>query len=526
MLPFLFFALLLCGSLLLLVARWQGWADRVRRWRCLRVLANQEQRRILERETKEALSAQTRALHESLRELQNTEYGRKHHFKDMTDVSTFHKLHPLTTYTHYKDWIERVSRGEENILVPGRPLALVATAGTSGAPKAIPVTAHSAVERFLQGTALCLEVLHDHFPGALEKVFRFSSFLRPLRLSEAGIPVGPYPPAPASIFLRHLYCPQSPAHPTMSHHDTLYTQLLFALKDPELSALEAGLPWLLRQVFSLLESRWDSLARDIQLGRLCPDMKVPPDTRRQIEALLVPDAHRASEIRYQVEVGFHGIAKRVWPKLQVIITVASGGSELDSQILKDTVCQGVPIYSPMYCATEGLIGVNLWPDDPAPRYVLSPRFVFFEFIPATVIKEDQPATLSLQDVSEGEAYELVVTNRDGLIRYRLGDVVRVTGFHNKSPIVEFLYRKSQTLSVRGERISEDDFYRTLHHTVGLWPGAVLLNYCAVESGILGALSGGSDPHYEVFVALKGVRDLSEEQRYKVGLGIVVHPNEH
>uniref|UniRef100_A0A1B8Y5N5 Uncharacterized protein n=1 Tax=Xenopus tropicalis TaxID=8364 RepID=A0A1B8Y5N5_XENTR len=100
-------------------------------------------------------------------------------------------------------------------------------------------------------------------------------------------------------------------------------------------------------------------------------------------------------------------------------------------------------------------------------------------------------------------------------RYRLGDVVRVTGFHNKSPIVEFLYRKSQTLSVRGEQVTEDEFYRVLLRAVGLWPGVTLINYCCAESGILGHLSGGSDPHYEVFIAVKGARDLSEEQRYKL-----------
>ncbi|KAF6728417.1 GH3 domain-containing protein [Oryzias melastigma] len=29
--------------------------------------------------------------------------------------------------------------------------------------------------------------------------------------------------------------------------------------------------------------------------------------------------------------------------------------------------------------------------------------------------------------------------------------------------------------------------------------------------------GGSDPHYQVFVELKGVRNLTEEQRYKLDI---------
>ena len=34
-------------------------------------------------------------------------------------------------------------------------------------------------------------------------------------------------------------------------------------------------------------------------------------------------------------------------------------------------------------------------------------------------------------------------------------------------------------------------------------------------GCAGDSVGGCDPHYQVFVELKGLRNLSEEQRYKV-----------
>jgi hypothetical protein len=40
----------------------------------------------------------------------------------------------------------------------------------------------------------------------------------------------------------------------------------------------------------------------------------------------------------------------------------------------------------------------------------------------------------------GELYEVVITNASGLYRYRLGDVVKVCGFHHQAPIVEFMYR--------------------------------------------------------------------------------------
>ncbi|KAM4691295.1 GH3 domain-containing protein [Rhinophrynus dorsalis] len=505
------------GSLLFVL--WKGrmteqWVVRFWHWRCLSVLSKEQQRHRLEKETMNTQSVQEKVLQETLRGLKDTEYGQRHHFKDLTDISTFRRLQPLTHYQHYKDYIKKMSQGEENILVPGRPVSLVATAGTSGCPTLVPVTANSATERFMQGTTVCLEVIHNTFPGALKKVARFSS--KPnLCYSEAGIPIGPYPSSPSAKFVENLYSVPLPSNPNMTDHEVLYTQILLALRDPDLTALEAKFSWILCRVFSILETSWESMVMDIKLGCINPDLKLPQDARRQIEDLLAPDASRASELHTQFEKGFCGIARRVWPRLQMIISVGSGSSELDAHVLKNTSCQGIPLYSPIYCAAEALIGVNIWPEEDTPRYLLCPRSAFFEFIPVSASTEEQPETCCVQDVEVGEAYELVITTRDGLCRYRLGDVILVTGFHNQCPILQILFRKSQTLSVRGERITEDNFYQSLQRTVKLWPGAVLLNYCCAESGILGNFSGGSDPHYEVFVALRGVRDLSEEQRYKL-----------
>ncbi|KAM8947241.1 GH3 domain-containing protein [Pelodytes ibericus] len=527
MLYFLIITLFLGTSgIIYLVAIWKGWAvegcvANFRRWLCLRALSKQKQSQILNCDTRNVQITQENVLLQTLLQLQDTEYGKEHNFKDIKDVSSFKRLHPLTRYLHYKDYIQQMALGEENILVPGRPLALLATAGTSGSASLVPVKANHASERFLQGTTTCLEVIQNSFPGALDKVAKFY-FPSNQSCSEAGIPIAPFQSAVTSKFLKYLYPTSFTPHLTMSVHEIMYVQVLFALKDSGLRVLEANFSWLLRDVFTFMETHWESLVTDLQRGWLNPNLEISQDIRRQIEHNLVPDAIRAADIRVQFEKGFCGIAKRLWPKLEVIIAVESGGSDLDSQILKDTVCHGIPLYSPMYCAAEGLIGVNLWPGNAAPRYVLCPRSAFFEFIPVGTCKEDQPSTIFVQHVSTGEAYELVITNIDGLCRYRLGDVVRITGFHNQSPILEFLYRKSQTLSVRGECISEDAFYRTLLYTVNIWPGATLLNYCCMESGILGPFSGGSDPHYEVFVALKGIRDLSEEQRYKLDQALQDH----
>ena len=44
--------------------------------------------------------------------------------------------------------------------------------------------------------------------------------------------------------------------------------------------------------------------------------------------------------------------------------------------------------------------------------------------------------------------------RSGFYRYRLGDVIRVTGFHNECPMIVFSYRKNQLISMYGEKVTE------------------------------------------------------------------------
>ncbi|XP_063315034.1 GH3 domain-containing protein [Pelobates fuscus] len=498
----------------------EGWLSKIRRRRCLCALSKQKQRQILESDTKNAQATQETLLLEILQKLVDTERGKEYHFNKIKDVSSFKSVHPLTRYHHYKDYIDRMLQGEENILLPSEPFTFVATAGTSGSCTVVPVKTSIINENFLQGTMVCLEVIQNSFPGALENVARFH-FPPNQNKFETQKNFSTWSSASSSLFLKDMCCTPTP-HPSMTHHEVMYTQILFALKDPCVTVLEANFSWVLREVFSFMESNWETMVTDIQRGYLNTDLKIPQEIRRHLEACLIQDSNRAADLKTQFENGFCGLAKRIWPKLQVIMAVGSGSSELDTQILKNTVCQGIPFYSPTYCSAEGLIGVNLWPENAAPRYVLCPRSALFEFIPLGMCKEEQPDTVCLQDVQVGEAYELVLTNRAGLCRYRLGDVVRVADFHNHSPILEFLFRRSQTLSVRGECISEDEFYKTLLYTVKLWPGATLLNYCCLENGILGPFSGGSDMHYEVFVALKGVRDLSEEQRYKLDQALQDH----
>ncbi|XP_064177890.1 GH3 domain-containing protein isoform X1 [Anguilla rostrata] len=475
------------------------------------------QRERLEADTRDIRKAQEETLLKRLRKNANTYYGRLYEFSSIKDCVTFCQLHPLTGYEHYCDLVKRVAAGEEGVLIAEKPLILAMTSGTSGASSMLLSTKDTNTEFFLQGVAVCLDAMRKAFPASdsLQRTVKF--FYAPtFRQSEAGIPIGPNSSTPASS--RHmlaLYTTPAPAFQVPSEPDALYLHLLFALKDPSVGTLESNFASTVFYAFRFLQERWSELVEDVELGRVSPRLALEDGVRRGLDRLLKPDTGRAGRLKAEFERGFEGIALRLWPQLNLVLAVDSGSNQIYGELLRQHYCRGVPFYSPFYAATEGLIGVNLWPEKEQRQYLLCPRSMFCEFLPEASLDEEQPPTLLMDQVQQGLSYELVVTNASGLFRYRIGDVVKVVGFHNQCPVVEFQYRRGQMLNVRGEKVSEAMFLAALKRAVTQWPGAKLVDYCCAESGILGESSGGSDPHYQVFLELKGVRNLTEEQRYKL-----------
>lgn len=114
------------------------------------------------------------------------------------------------------------------------------------------------------------------------------------------------------------------------------TLLLEALISPGLRVLEARTAVELLDVFVGLEADGEELAEAIasgSLGRLLPK--------------------RAAELQEALEQGPRGLALRLWPKLQVVVTLDSGGQAEAVAALRVLWCQGLAFFSPAYAASGG-----------------------------------------------------------------------------------------------------------------------------------------------------------------------------
>ena len=99
--------------------------------------------------------------------------------------------------------------------------------------------------------------------------------------------------------------------------------------------------------------------------------------------------------------------------------------------------------------SEAVIGIARHPFDQ--YYVLAPDSCFFEFIEYDQFVDNDNylpnKTLLIDELEDGKEYEMIITNQSGFYRYLTGDVIKVVGFYNESPIIEFKFRKKNIMSL-------------------------------------------------------------------------------
>lgn len=72
-----------------------------------------------------------------------TQFGKDHHFDQIKNFEDFSKQVPIRDYEALKPYVDRVVKGEENILWRGKPLYFAKTSGTTSGAKYIPLTKES-----------------------------------------------------------------------------------------------------------------------------------------------------------------------------------------------------------------------------------------------------------------------------------------------------------------------------------------------------------------------------------------------
>ena len=89
------------------------------------------------------IETQQRVFEDLIRQANNTQFGIDHHFDQIKTFEDFTKNVPVRDYEGLKSYVDKVVKGEENVLWKGKPLYFAKTSGTTSGAKYIPLTKES-----------------------------------------------------------------------------------------------------------------------------------------------------------------------------------------------------------------------------------------------------------------------------------------------------------------------------------------------------------------------------------------------
>jgi len=406
-------------------------------------------------------AANEAALKDILAAAKDTSIGTRFNFREMLassdPVAMYRERVPLRDYADHADDIKAIANGKADVLFPGRPTMFVATSGTSDDSKVLPMTRPQQL-RTLQHIALLAPAIRWLAAPELRLKQRSINLMlasSPGNTMPGGVKLGMSSGGGIRQVLRAApYVWTSPADvfELSDHKAALYLHALFGLLDESAGCIEAVFGTHIVSWVSLLMANKDELVADVAAGRIRADLELDPDVRHKLERQLRPQPERASAIASAFAPGEQGVLPRLWPQLRVLSTVVSGPFAVSLPRLRWLTGDQVRICGTCFGATEGMVGVNLWPTLHE-RYAFSAGTAYYEFVPLELVRNAVPTAVELQSVELGKAYEVVLTTHAGLYRYRLGDVVRVVDRVGDTPVFEFDHRLGDVLDLVGEKTS-------------------------------------------------------------------------
>jgi hypothetical protein len=157
-----------------------------------------------------------------------------------------------------------------------------------------------------------------------------------------------------------------------------------------------------------------------------------------------------------------------FPSLAGLVTWQGGASSWWLERLKASYGD-VPVLDYGYAASEGCFGAPL--STAGADSLLLPHGHLIELLPEG--EADPTRTVFLDEAEPGQRYEVIVTTSAGLSRYRMYDIVEVTGRFDNAPLAVFRHKAGTMCSITGEKLGEAHVASALAAVGFAGPGIVL-----------------------------------------------------
>ncbi len=336
-----------------------------------------------------------------------TEFGKEHGFANIKTHEDFVKQVPLRDYEGFRAYIERIKQGRHNVLWKGQPIYFAKTSGTTSGVKYIPITKDSIPNHIntARNALLCYMAETGNTKFADGKLIFLSGSPELERVG--GIPTGRLSGIVNHHVPKYLRSNQLPSYTTNCIEE--WEEKLDKIVEETINqnmTLISGIPPWMQMYFDRLTEKSGK-----KIGELFPNFSV----------------------MVQGGVNFEPYKAKLYESI---------GRQVDCIEL--------------YPASEGFFAFQ---DLPANRQgaqntegllLNTNSGIFFEFVPAGEIFNENPTRITLKEVKIGENYALVINSNAGLWGYDIGDTIKFVSLNPYRIIVSG--RTKHFISAFGEHV--------------------------------------------------------------------------
>lgn len=351
---------------------------------------------------------------------QKTLFGREHDFENIHSVKDFQNRVAISDFEDLKPYIERVKKGQANILWPETPEYFAKTSGTTSGSKYIPISK---------------EGMPYQIAGAQSALFHYIS-----KKNNADFVNG------KMIFLQ--------GSPELEE--------VFGIKTGRLSGIVAHhipnylqknrLPSWETNIMEDWEAKVDKIVEETEHQNMTLISGIPPWLIMYFEKLTEKHGKKI---------------KQLFPNLQLLVT---GGVNYEPyrDKMEDLLGGKVDIIQ-TFPASEGFFAFQ---DDYTKEglLLLTNHGIFYEFIPLEEYGKPNARRLTLKETELHKDYALILTTNSGLWAYSIGDVVR---FIDKNPYrVLVSGRTKHFTSAFGEHVIAFEVEEAMKATLEKYPAQI------------------------------------------------------
>ncbi|MBA0641784.1 hypothetical protein Goklo_026284, partial [Gossypium klotzschianum] len=223
-------------------------------------------------------------------------------------------------------------------------------------------------------------------------------------------------------------------------NQSMYCQLLAGLIQPdEVVMVGSQFATALLRAIKFLEGYWKELCSNIRSGQIS-DWITDSGCKNAASSIMKPNPQLADSIHKICSCeSSEGIIKKLWPNAKFIRAITTGVMSQYVETL-EFYSGGLPLVSNTLSLSQEVQFNYASQHEPVEKKS----------------NNENIEPIDLVHVKLGQYYELLVTSYAGLYRYKVGDVLKVTGFHNNTPQFQFVGSQNVILSVDTDKTREAD----------------------------------------------------------------------